>query len=266
MRVGERAAAHGRPMTFVDAPELRPARRPAPAAHHLLLRLQLEWDQLARTPQALAVAATWCLPIEHLDSLDDVLVHAGFGRRAQADDDDEAMLRLVELARADELAARVVLQRMLPGVASIARRRSRSIHERQAMLDDLVATAWTVIRTYPIDRRRRFVTVNLLRDVEYRGFRQHRRRMPQPTTRAPHLFDESAVATTALTSAQELAELLELAAAAGVSDADLTLARRLAAGASTSELARERQVTDRTIRNHRDALARRLRDLARAAA
>lgn len=245
----------------------RPLRRSSPSPHHLLLRLQIEWDQLARAPQAVAAAAAWCLPLDRLDTLDDVLVHAGFGQRARGDHDDVAMLRLVELAHHDDLAARVVLQRLLPGVASIARRRSRSIHERQAMLDELVATAWTVIRTYPIDRRRQFVTVNLLRDVEYRGFRQHRRRMPQPTTRAPHLFDESSAIEVAATSAaQELADLLELAAAAGLPDTDLEFARRLAAGATTTQLAAERQVTDRTIRNHRDALTRRLRDLARTAA
>ena len=81
------------------------------------------------------------------------------------------------------------------------------------------------------------------------------------------VFDERAdtgltAATT--TAAQELAELLDLAAAAGVPATDLDLARALAAGATTSELAAARQVTDRTIRNHRDALTRRLRDVAHA--
>ena len=261
---------HGAAMNRIDAPELRPRAthprsvRSGAAPHHLLVRLQHEWDQLARTPRAVAIATAWHLPLERIDSLDDVLAHLGFGQRHRADHDDEAMQRLVELARGDELAARVVLQRLLPGVASIARRRSRSLAERQILLDDLVATAWTVIRTFPVDRRRHYVTVNLLRDVEYRGFRQHLRRLPPPQARSPHLFDEAASSSTTVSAAQELAELLELAADAGLPHADLELARQLAAGASTSQLARERRVTDRTIRNHRDSLTRRLRELALA--
>jgi DNA-binding NarL/FixJ family response regulator len=46
---------------------------------------------------------------------------------------------------------------------------------------------------------------------------------------------------------------------------DLELARRLGAGASTAELAAERNVTDRTIRNHRAALVRQLQAVAAAA-
>lgn len=240
-------------------------------SRYLLWRLQREWEQLARSPHAIACATQWDLPLDQLGSLDDVLRHVGYGRRTRGNGDDDAMGHLVRLARTDGLAARVVLQRILPGVASIARRRAHTTAQRQVLLEELLSTAWTVIRTYPIDRRPEYVAVNLLRDVEYRGYRQARRRAPAPVCRAPHTFDDSsgdgafATAGVTVSAAQELTDLLDLAAAAGLPDDDLAFARELASGATTAQLARQRSVTDRTIRNHRDALTRRLRDVARTA-
>jgi DNA-binding NarL/FixJ family response regulator len=45
---------------------------------------------------------------------------------------------------------------------------------------------------------------------------------------------------------------------------DLVLARRLAEGTTTAQLAAEAQVTERTIRNHRAAMLYRLRSIALA--
>jgi DNA-binding CsgD family transcriptional regulator len=172
---------------------------------------------------------------------------------------------LLAAARTHPLAARVVLQRLLPGLSAIARRHTRVGTELVGSIDDLLAAAWTVIRTYPIDRRPTFVVAGLLRDCEYHAFRRHRRRkgvfLPVPNER----FTDSA-ATETDDARTELRRLLDDAARAGMSTADLVLARRLAEGTTTAQLAAEAQVTERTIRNHRAAMLYRLRSIALASA
>jgi DNA-binding NarL/FixJ family response regulator len=109
------------------------------------------------------------------------------------------------------------------------------------------------------------VVAGLLRDCEYHAFRRHRRRkgvfLPVPNER----FTDSAAAETD-DAGVELRRLLDDAARAGLSTADLVLAQRLAEGTTTAQLAAEAQVTERTIRNHRAAMLYRLRSIALASA
>ena len=69
------------------------------------------------------------------------------------------------------LAARIVLQRLVPGLRSIARRRGRRPDDGDTqapdLFHDLLANAWIVIRCYPIERRPFNVAANLLKDVGY---------------------------------------------------------------------------------------------------
>jgi DNA-binding CsgD family transcriptional regulator len=239
---------------------------PTSPTRHTLVRLQREWGRLNRSPRALSAARSWSLCIEHFASLDDLLVASGFGQVARAADHDDALLGdLLAAARHHPLAARVVLQRLLPGLSAIARRNTPVGTELVGSIDDLLAAAWTVIRTYPIDRRPTFVVAGLLRDCEYHAFRRHRRRkavfVPVPNER----FADSA-ATETDDAGTELRRLLDDAARAGMSADDLVLARRLAEGTTTAQLAAEAQVTERTIRNHRAAMLYRLRTIALATA
>jgi hypothetical protein len=237
----------------------------AVATRHSLVRLQREWNRLRVTPQAVATARGWRLRVERLDSLDDVLGAAGFGHTDRsADCDDDLVRELLLIARVDPLAARVLLQRLLPGLGSIARRRLRRGGDPMATIDDLLAAAWTVICTFPVERRPTFLVAGLLRDAEYHAFRRGQRRRADIVAVAPERFDQSAAPAPTATAADELGELLAEAAQAGLADDDLALARRLAAGATSAELAAEARVTDRTIRNHRTAMLYRLRAFAMA--
>jgi hypothetical protein len=237
-------------------------------SRHLLVRLQHDWDHIKRSHRTVLQARGWCLipdAPQALESLDDVLAWAGYGSGDRRGDHDDRILgQLVRLAATDQLAARVVLQRLLPGISALARRRATSERPRHEVLDEAVASAWTVIRTYPVDRKHRYVAVGLLREIEYQSFTRARRRLTTFLPRPLETFDGHAAPTPSQSPADELRELLDLADRAGMSDGDLDLARRLARGESTGDIARSSNVTDRTVRNRREAVTYRLRALALA--
>lgn len=232
---------------------------------HTLSRLQLEWRRLARSRAAIARAQGWRLPTASFHDLDGLLRLAGYGVvGASARDDDPVLGALVSIASTDELAARVVLQRVMPGIAALGRR--ASFRRSLTATDDLLAAAWTVIRTYPIDRRPHYVAAGLLRSIGYAAADPMDRRMATFVPRPSSTFDLSAATEHEPSGSDELAELLTLAASAGVSADDVDLVRRLGQGATTLQLATERRVTDRTIRNHRTAAVHRLRAVATSVA
>ena len=70
------------------------------------------------------------------------------------------LLALMVAARDDALAARIVLQRILPALAGLARRGAGTWADRQDLLDELVANAWLRIRSYPVERRPHRVAAN----------------------------------------------------------------------------------------------------------
>lgn len=232
----------------------------------LLVRLQRDWDHLAVSSTCLATARGWRLDTAPFDSLDELLRRAGYGIVARgAHGDDHVLAGLVLAARTDPLAARIVLQRLLPGIAATARRRAGSPMAHDDTVGDLVAAAWTVIRTYPADTRPSYIAANLLRRIDDAAFRRHRRRLGSFTPWPTEFFDQTAATEPpGPSSADELNELLDLARIDGWSAGDLRLIRRLADGESTRIIASDLRVTDRTVRNRRAALTRRLADLAHA--
>ena len=256
--------------TDPDGRAVRPARSQAsfgadPTSQHSLVRLQREWGHLSRSPQALAAVHGWALHIVPFRSLDEVLVATGLGLRGcPGDHDDELVGRLVVLARDHALAGRIVLQRLLPGLAAVARRRTRGSHSTVLLetTDELLVAAWSVIRTYRVERYPSFVVPSMLREIERRTFRPERRRRFEVIAVGDEVLERTPAPEHAPTAAQQVAELLADAARSGLDPADIELARRLAAGATTAELASEHDVTDRTIRNHRAAVVYRLRAIA----
>jgi hypothetical protein len=173
---------------------------------------------------------------------------------------------LVALARHDDLAARVVLQRMLPGLSNCARRNSQGFESCLDALDELLSEAWTVIRSFPIERRNRYVIKNLLRDCEYRAFIKARRRKVVHELTDPAQFDLAIEADDA--AGEPLATLVELlgrARAAGMSDVDLAMVTTLLNTSTVKQAAAALRVTDRTIRNRRHAVVRQLQALAEVA-
>lgn len=182
---------------------------------------------------------------------------------------DRRLATLVIRAGTDPEAARVVLQRLLPGLLAIARRRSRDDRRlTPEMYDELLANAWIVIRCYPIERRPSRVAANLLRDIEYQTFVRPARLRRVATTpideeirsgddeRDEFRFEETPG------SFAEVVALLRAAAEAGMEQDDLRLAVALASGHSINDLAAQRSRTPRAERYRRARVVARLREIA----
>lgn len=233
-----------------------------PNNRFLLTRLQQEWNLLSTRPTIVRRASAWQLTPRVLYSLDELLVLTGLGPRPAPSTSDDTLRRLVTLARHDDLAARVVLQRMLPGLAACARRYATNFESRLDALDELLTEAWTVIRSFPIERRNRYVIKNLLKDCEYRAFGRARRRKLVLDLTDPADLDIAVDPDDRGEPFVTLVDLLARARDAGMGEADLEMVRVLLSTSTVKQAADMLRVTDRTIRNRRQSVVRRLQELA----
>jgi hypothetical protein len=222
------------------------------------VRLDHEWARLNHRPALLRRAAEWRVTDEPPSALDDVVV--AIGRRAGRTPASERRLRhLVAIAGTDDLAARVVIERLKPGLLSIGRR----YRDRPDAFEDLLGVAWIAIRTFNPERRPTNTAVALLSDADWGAFRQHQRRhgwTEQPFDLLDVIPDDPL-----RDPLVELADLLHEARSAGLHRDDVDLVRRLAANHRTEDVARDLKITARTVRNRRDRLAIKLREIALAA-
>ena len=230
---------------------------------YILTRLQREWNVLSHRRSAVARATAWQLTPAVLNSLDELLVLTGLGTGPAHPASDETLRRLVSLARHDDLAARVVLQRMLPGLSNCAKRNATGFDSQLDALDELLTEAWTVIRSFPIESRDRYVIKNLLRDCEYRAFLKARRRKLIHELTDPADLDRAAEVDEGCDEPlRVIVELLGRARTAGMSDADVAVVVTLLNTSTVKQAAVALQVTDRTVRNRRDSVVCQLRALA----
>jgi hypothetical protein len=249
---------------------------PVPPTFHspLALRFLDEWDRLGRSPAATCEIRGWSAFTAAAASprpLDEILRRCGF-LQPNAEPTDRAMLELVRLAQDSELAARIALQRILPALVAIARRRGRLTGDPQRAFDDVTASAWIAIRGYPLERRPRKVVANLVRDAEYLAFVQARRLMwagehvgiPAHCGEGRAAIDGRAESTPA-GAFNEVVELLATARERGVAAGDVEFASAWVNGAGTIELARRFHCCERTVRNRRREVVGRLRQVVLAA-
>jgi len=219
-------------------------------------RLDADWDRLRRCRRALARVRGWAsgepadplsVLLSDIDDLDSIVAATQRG----AAHDDDILRRLVERARHDELAGRIVVQRLLPGLISRSVRH-RSYADGIDPVEIVVAAAWIAVRSFDTERRCRHVAASLISDAVFNAFRAPlRRRSAGEQVRAPARFEYLVAPIAAPSPLEELADVVRAARCAGVPADDLELLRRLAQVESTTTIAREREVTTRTIRNHR---------------
>lgn len=233
-----------------------------------------EWDRMSASRRVRRAISEWQLPGGPVNGgLDDLLSRLGFFGRFDDDDADAALFFVVRLAADDVLAARVALQRVLPSLVAIAKRRGIGGWEhRQEAFVDVVSAAWIVIRTYPTDRRPNRVAANIVRDSEYHAFVRPRRlrSASEQVGRMPLVVDGTVDRWGRPTDRpdeplEQVIDVLRDAKDMGVSEDDLRFAGGLASGRNARELAAEFGVCERTVRNRRDVVTARLRSALRAA-
>lgn len=241
-------------------PSRRPAAPGSPEHASLLRRLDAEWAHLRTHRRALRTARSWTsqYPDHPLaDLVADVADLDDIRRATQRRDgaertDDVILLALVELARVDELAGRIVLQHLLPALITNARR-YRAYNDRTDPIAQIVPAAWLAIRTYDVARRRHHVAASLLSDAVFQAFRRQLRRRVFDETLTPRVEFVGAVCHDGPpTPLDEFVTVLRDAQRAGVASDDLDLLRELVRVGSPGMVAEQRQVTPRTVRNHRD--------------
>lgn len=120
--------------------------------------LDAEWATLSRTAASRASLDRWRLVEPALDVRD----LADLMERRRTPEGARAILgALARLAPTDRLAARALLQALVPGLAALARSLGRG---RDDVAAELTSLAWERIRTYPSERVGS-VAANVLLDV-----------------------------------------------------------------------------------------------------
>ncbi|BBG20639.1 hypothetical protein RVR_P17 (plasmid) [Actinacidiphila reveromycinica] len=139
-------------------------------------QLDAEWPLLCADPSAAAIVTGWLTgagiftPGEAPRDLGAVLPELECRDRELGREHSDrwlgAVLRHVTDAGPDgRLAARLVVQAMLPGAASTAYRMRRFGHGLDDVVHVVVAALYEVVRRYPLERRPRKIAANLLLDT-----------------------------------------------------------------------------------------------------
>lgn len=253
--------------------------RPGPGRSAAVQRWMQEWQTWQDRPTTATALARWqrfpCLAElgvpEGPGSLEAVLAACGRDVTVPQDVADLRLAAVVaEALTGDQVATRLVLQRVFPALVQRAAARAR-LHQLAfgTVLDDLLAQAWLVISQYPLQTRPAKIAVNIIRDAEYRlfGYVPITQRNTLPV--APeHLLTtshkSSPIGAPVNGPERVLSELPvmlldEVSAGFPLEDARL-LTQVYLLGLSTAEIAAAEQVSARWVR------ARKQRALARLAA
>jgi DNA-directed RNA polymerase specialized sigma24 family protein len=133
----------------------------------VLAKLDAEWCRLARDPRSRRALRCWATAHPALGGTGDL--GELLDRRRNPSAARSVLGALAALAPTDDLAARALLQAVLPGLVRLA---GTAGYDDPAAIDDMVSLAWERIRTYPPGRPGA-VAGNVLLDVRKR-YRRHR--------------------------------------------------------------------------------------------
>jgi hypothetical protein len=221
-----------------------------------------DWAALAAKPRLVNQVNNWGLPGSPIEHLDDALERAGFGREATCTDGDHYLAALVRRAQYDDLAGRIVLQRILPPLIAIAARRGRIVQGGFTEAFTLtVAQAWILIRTYPIERRPAKIASNLVRDAEYHAFvREARMKRVAECNLSEEMLCAAAAPSIEITAESELHDLLNNAKLHGLTERQIDVLSRIGSGESFDDIAADYGVSMRTVRGWRREAVEALRN------
>lgn len=151
-----------------------------------LMALDAEWRRLARSSRARRTLRGWSADHPALDGLRDL--DQLLERRRDPAQAPQVLAALATLAPTEDLAARTLLQAVLPGLVRLA---GTAACDDPVAIDEMVSLAWERIRTYP-PQRAGSVAANVLFDVRKR-YRAHRI-IDAPTRPGDHLVELPRVA------------------------------------------------------------------------
>lgn len=177
---------------------------------------------------------------------------------------DAILLAVVRRAATEDLAARTLLQLLLPGCKAMVAR-FRWTDDIDEVAAAVVAATYDRIRTYPVERRPGRVAANVLLDVKQRFWRSPVR---IPTVCLEEVCHSMPAAEPEPHAAAELLDLLHWAVEAGhvsAEDARLIAATRVA-GETVEEMCSRDGDKPQTVRRRRHRAEQRLAMAAAAAA
>jgi hypothetical protein len=238
-----------------------------PVAH----ALYVEWSAMCANRRLLREVNGWGLPGLPIAHLDELLIRSGLDGRSEDDDSDYYLSLIQQRAATDELAARVMLQRLMPAMLSIATKRAPiTDNGTVGAFEAVVSAAWVVIRRYPIDRRPVHVAGNLVRDIEYAAFvRDKRLKSATIETVVGDKVLDLAGANHArvngdhdpVAAVGEVEALLDDLVRAGLSTTDIQMLRSVMNDVNSAEAAEELRINARSARNRRASALKRARDI-----
>jgi len=260
-----------RTVAGMDIVRITPPPTPSPTggprrSSDLTRRLNAEWDGILADPDVRADLER--APIAGHRRLDTLLAACGGDRSVDHDWADALLAQVVATGlEGRTLAVRLVLQRALGSLVTIAVRRTNGQPRRRALLfEELCSTAWIVIGSYPLARRPHSVLANVVRDAEYLTcVRPHRLHdaSHRVTLLEEHVPEVGLRGRRNEHAADELHDLVVgLGGPRGLVEGDLALLHALADGRSLSAIASALGCTDRTVRNRRRRLVTKLQQLS----
>ena len=122
--------------------------------------LDVEWKRLGMSMASIKRLRGWhVVALDEFDNCADLV--SAINTRGNAVQSDNLLAIVIERASKDDLAARIVLQALMPGMRSLAFR-YKSVDDAEATV---VAETFHRIRTYPFERRPTRIAANVLMDV-----------------------------------------------------------------------------------------------------
>jgi hypothetical protein len=211
--------------------------------------LDADWRRLVHSPAARDGLARWTRRQPLLDGITDLseLLELRHGQGGPV-----VLQTLAEVAGFDDLAARVLLQALLPGIVRIAG--SVGDGDPDAVVE-LLGYTWERIRTYPPDRAGS-VAANILLDVRKRYHREHHRSEPPSPPERTH---QQSVEETAI-SRVLFGQVFQACRDGVITDqALLLILRSRVADEDVAAIAAERAETVHAVTTRRCRAERRLR-------
>jgi hypothetical protein len=134
-------------------------------AWQLVRALDQDWNELSRTFAARAALTRWSQdPVLGLYSDLPAIIAALRDTNRDGEASNDILAALAVRARHDDLAARTLLQALLPGLINIAKRIGRGSVDDE-LEAEVLTEAIDRIRNYPIERRPHAVAANVTLDV-----------------------------------------------------------------------------------------------------